>query len=123
MMVREDALSGTKAAHRGADLLDQADGFVAEHRSGLAPDIPRHDVAGADPAGAGADQDILRAHFRAGHFLDANVSEVVKQCGKHKSYQTLGSGLADVNLVFAPKTRGAPPMISRFRSCGPSSDG
>jgi hypothetical protein len=77
MMMYEDAVAGLERMRRGARFLDDADRLVAEHRASLAPDIPRHDVAGADSTGAGADQDIAGTDLRAGGFFDADVTEIV----------------------------------------------
>ena len=77
MMMHEDPIAGLERMRRGTRLLDDTDRFMAEHCAGLAPDVPWHDVAGADSARAGAHQDIARADFGAGSFFDADVTEIV----------------------------------------------
>jgi hypothetical protein len=77
MMMREDAVAGLKVVHCGARFLHDADRFMTEHGAGFAPDVPRHDVAGADSTCAGTHQDIARADLGAGSFFDANITEIV----------------------------------------------
>ena len=96
--------SGLSAAHALASvgkrvlLVDKADRLVAQHRSGLAPDVPGHDVARADSTGVGAYQEVVGPGFGPIDFLDANVSKIVKACGAPKSLQTLGRAPVLVNL-------------------------
>ena len=90
VMMDEDALAAAKPAHRRADLLDHADRLVAQHQRRLAPDVPGHDVARADAAGAGAHQDFVGAGRRARVLLDADIAEIIKPCDLHVSPELCG---------------------------------
>ena len=73
----EDAVARLEAMSRGTCLLDDADRFVTEHGAGLAPDIPGHDITGANSARASAHQDIAGSDLGAGSFFDANIAKIV----------------------------------------------
>src|SRR5579872_1143503 len=90
MMVNEDALAAAKAAHRPAHLLDHADRLMAEHQRRLAPDVPGHDIARADAAGAGADQNFVGPGGGTRVLLDADIAEVVEPCNLHLSGELWG---------------------------------
>src|SRR5208282_2216224 len=101
VMVHVDALAGFEVAHRGAGFLDDADGFVAEHKRSFAPDVPRHDIAGADSTRAGADQNIVGANLGTGAFFDPDIAEIVETgnlhdlielCGPRAALSTLRAG-------------------------------
>ena len=83
MMMDENTFTGTKITHGGARLLDHANRLVTEDQGRLAPDIPRHDVTGADTAGADADEEVVGSHFGASAFLDADIAEIVKTGNLH----------------------------------------
>jgi hypothetical protein len=77
MMMYEDAIAGPEGMRRGTCLLDHADRLMTQHAAGLAPDVPGHNVAGADSAGACAHQDIAGADLGARGLFDANVAKIV----------------------------------------------
>jgi hypothetical protein len=88
-MMHEDALAGTKFSNAGTDFFYYADRLMAEHQRRFAPDVPRHDVAGADAAGAHPHQHIGGAHLGAGTLFDPNVAEIVESRYLHCHPRTL----------------------------------
>lgn len=81
-MMNEDAVAGLESGSTSG-FLDYTDWLVTQYRSGLAPDVPGHDVAGTNSACASAHQDIAGAHLGSGGFFDADVTKIVKTCDLH----------------------------------------
>ena len=96
MMVDEDALAAAKAAHRCADLLDHADRLMAEHQRRLAPDVPGHDVARADAAGAGAHQNFVGRRARDGGPARRGYRRSRRAVQLASQWRTLWSARSDV---------------------------
>ena len=98
VMMHEDAVARLEVAGCGAGLFDHADRLMSQHRAGLAADVPRHDIARTDPAGAGAHEDVADAGFRTGGFLDANIAEIVEACDLHDSQLKLCGAAASMSM-------------------------
>ena len=77
MVVHEDPVAESKAAHLLSCGHDGSGGFVAENERGLGPDVPVHHVPGADAAGAHPDQDLPGSDGRNRPLLDADIVEIV----------------------------------------------
>ena len=69
--------------HGRADLLDDSDRLVAQHQRRLAPDIPGHDIAGADAACGRAHEHLGWADRRTHAILDADVAKIVEPSNLH----------------------------------------
>jgi hypothetical protein len=76
-MMYKNAIARLERMRRGASLLDDADWLVTEYRTCFAPNIPRHNIAGANSACARANQDIVRADLGACGLFDPNITEVI----------------------------------------------
>jgi hypothetical protein len=73
------------------------DRLVAEYQRGLAPDIPWHDIAGANAARCNADHDVVGTGFGTGTFFETNIAEIVEPCHPHSHCKTLRSRGGVVN--------------------------
>ncbi len=104
-MMHEHAIAAAKITHRGARLLDHADRLMSQDQRRLAPDVPGHNVARADSAGARAHQDIVGADLGAGAFLDADIAEIVEPCDLHEPAATLWGALRLVNRARGMRPR------------------
>src|ERR1019366_3636282 len=107
MMMDEDPVAGPKFTHARADFLDHADRLMAKHERRLAPDVPRHDVAGADAAGADAHQHIGAAHRGSGTQFHPDIAEIVETRDLHCHARTLWSASPDVNSAVPVPARSA----------------
>ena len=101
MMMQGDALAGTEIRdflpHRDHD----SRGFMAEHEGRLGPDVPIHDVAGADPAGGDFDQDIPCPDGRHRSSLKADIIEIMDHGHRHVSGQR-GHGMSRISAYLSP---------------------
>ena len=80
-------IAGLHIGHVGADLLDDAGGFVAEHRRQRMRIQPFHEVqVGMAEAGdAGADQHLARAGLRQADILDhQRLVDFMQDGGLHR---------------------------------------
>jgi hypothetical protein len=98
MMMHEYPVTRPKIAHGSAGCCDDADRFMAEDQRRFTADIPRHDVARTDPAGASLDQEIVRTNLWARGFFKANIAEVVKSRNLHLHRRTFCGSSGEVNF-------------------------
>jgi hypothetical protein len=105
VVMNKNAIARFETAHGIADFFDHSDRFMTQHERRFALDVPGHDVAGADAAGARANQDVVGANLGAGAFLDADVAEIVKPGHLHDpSKMWSGAGLVNDGGWFLPDT-------------------
>ena len=119
MMMHENAVARLEAAHRRACLLDHTYRLVAEHQRRLAPDVPGHDIAGADAAGAWRGPNIVGAGFWALGFFDPDIAEIVKTCDSHGGIELcvprrcLSTAQMRGAVAFAPVAAGVSPADAK----------
>ena len=84
VMVHEDAVIDGKL-RLATRFHDDACRLVSEHERRLASDIPPHDVAAADAACHGANEELAVANLGNGAVLDSDVVDVIKYRRAHRS--------------------------------------
>ena len=99
-MVDENPLSGPKPAHRRTGFFDHPYRLMAQYQRRLAPDVPRHDIAGADAAGFDPHQQIVRSDLRRWMILDADIAEVIQTRDLHHDWN-FSAARRPVNLLCA----------------------
>jgi hypothetical protein len=90
-MMHEDAVARMEAAYCVSRFGDNADRLMAEHKRGLAPDVPGHNIPGADTARCNPDQQVVRARFGPWAVLKPDITEIVKASNLHWHEKTLRS--------------------------------
>lgn len=80
-MVRyEDAVALFDVFNLGANLRNNASGFVTKDPRGFRDAVPFHDIASADATRHDFHEDFFFACFRGGDFLDSYVVVVIVKC-------------------------------------------